>query len=145
MGWVQTDTRSLQIGYDLNSPLGRDHMYAFKNGQWAKTNITTAGSPMIRLIFDTDFWGGTTAIKNVAQPLQLKLYPNPTNGLVYVRTDNNEPLQIDVMNMVGEKVASFNAVTSNFDMGGIATGVYLVIAKDTHGNMFRNRLIKSGN
>ena len=145
MGWVQTDTRSLQIGYDLNSPLGRDHMYAFKNGQWAKTNITTAGSPMIRLIFDTDFWGGTTAIKNVAQPLQLKLYPNPTNGLVYVRTDDNEPLQIDVMNMVGEKVASFNAVTSNFDMGGMATGVYLVIAKDTHGNMYRNRLIKSGN
>lgn len=145
MGWVQTDTRSLQIGYDLNSPLGRDHMYAFKNGQWAKTNITTAGSPMIRLIFDTDFWGGTTAIKNVAKPLQLKLYPNPTNGEVYVRTADNAPLQIDVMNMVGEKVASFNGVTSNFDMSGMATGVYLVIAKDTHGNVYRNRLIKSGN
>lgn len=145
MGWVQTDTRSLQVGYDLNSPLGRVHMYAFKNAQWQATTITTPGSPMIRLIFDTDFWGGTTGIRSIVQPQQLKLYPNPTNGVVYVRNDENLSLQIDVMNMVGDKVNSFNSVTSHFDMSGLAAGVYLVISKDSHGNMYRNRLVKAAN
>jgi hypothetical protein len=145
LGWSQTDTRSLQIGYDLNSPLGRQHMFAFKNAQWQPTTISTNGSPMMRLIFDSDYWGGSTYIKNVIQEnSSLQLFPNPTTGLLHI-TGLTEALQIQVMNMIGETVLTANGITNQFDVSTLSNGVYLVVSTSPSGKIYRNKIIKTSN
>lgn len=144
LGWSQNDTRSLQVGYDLNSPLGRSHMFVYINGQWRPTTITTAGSPMIRLIFDSNYPGYGTGIKSAdGSNSSLLLYPNPTSGQVFLKNNNNEIYQIDIVNTIGETVKSFTAPGNNFSMASLDNGVYIVLAHHLNGKIYRFRMIKT--
>lgn len=144
LGWAQTDTRSLQIGYDLNSPLGNSHMYVYKDSKWQPTIINTPGSPMMRLIFDSDYWGGGTSIKNLAEErLQLHLFPNPNTGTVFIANAKNKHFTIAVLNLLGETVKYISDVTSSFNISELSSGVYVVLATDSNGKTFRNKIIKT--
>ncbi len=144
LGWSQNDTRSLQVGYDLNSPLGRSHMYVYINGQWRPTTITTAGSPMMRLIFDSDYRGFNTGIKNIGSDNKsLLLYPNPTSGQVFIKNNSKEIQQIDVVNMIGEIVKSFLTPGNSFSISSLDNGVYIVLAHSSNGQVYRHRIIKT--
>jgi hypothetical protein len=146
LGWTQTDTRSLQVGYDLNSSLGRAHMFVYKNAQWQPTTITTYGSPMMRLIFDSDYWGGSTAIKGIANEIStLVLFPNPASNLLYIRNSDLGLLNVELINVLGEQVLVANGVTSQLDIQSLQAGVYLMIARSTSGKVYRNKLIKTSN
>lgn len=144
IGWSQTDTRSLQIGYDLNSPLGRDHMYVYKNAQWQKTTISTNGSPMIRLLFDSNFWGGSTDLQNtVPEVYSLNVFPNPADNVLYIRNISAELLQVELINVVGERVLLANHVTSQLNIQSLTSGIYVMIARDSKGRLYRNKIIKT--
>jgi hypothetical protein len=144
LGWTQTDTRSLQIGYDLNSPLGRQHMFVFKNAQWQPTTISTNGSPMLRLIFDSDYWGGSTFIKSlVSENTALQMFPNPTNGYIHIKNVGDETYGVEIVNMVGETVKAISGVTTRFDLSDLSNGIYLVLSRDRNGVVYRNKMIKT--
>jgi uncharacterized repeat protein (TIGR03803 family) len=56
------------------------------------------------------------------------LYPNPTSGTFIIDNNYTGMLTIDVVNMLGEKVRSFtmNAAHAQFDISGLAAGIYEV-------------------
>jgi len=142
-GWAQFDERNLQIGYDLNSPLGNKHMYVQTFGTWKKSTITTPGSPMIRLIFDTDYYGGTTAIKNPALALApvVTLYPNPSHGIVHVQS-NEIYFNIELFNTVGMKMAEYEKV-SQFDISSLPVGMYIArIRNEKTGHTVNKQIFK---
>jgi hypothetical protein len=124
-GWAQFDERNLQVGYDLNSPLGNPHMYVQTFGTWKKSTITTPGSPMIRLIFDTDYYGGTTNVQDLSKNERpnVSVYPNPTTGVVYLQSATSH-LQVDLFNIMGSHIANYQNIQI-FDIGNLTPGIYI--------------------
>jgi hypothetical protein len=146
MGWTQTDTRRLQIGYDLNSTLGREHMFVFTGTTWKPSTISPSGSPMIRLIFDSNYWGGTSAVKELEEnESNIALFPNPTIGILYIRSDSrNTDFEISVMSMMGQLVKSESNVRDHIDISELQNGVYLVAVKDNlTGKTHHRKIIKT--
>lgn len=149
-GWAQTDSRRLQIGYDVNSTLGWHHMFVYLQGQWDSTSVTIPGSPMIRLILDSAFWGTQTyplAVKDLTKGNgSLEVYPNPANGLLHLHTtDNIWTLQISVENAIGEQVMYLPSVTNQMDISQLAGGLYLISATDPRtGKIYHTKIVKTG-
>jgi len=146
-GWSQTDTRRLQVGYDLNSTLGRQHMFVFANGKWSSSLITTSGSPMIRLIFDSNYWGGTSAVNNLEENNNnISLFPNPTTGTVNIKSENpNALFELNLTNVQGQLVKHEWGVANNFSITELENGIYLLTLRDIQsGKLFHSKIIKTG-
>lgn len=61
---------------------------------------------------------------------ELSVYPNPTNGLIFIKS--NEVLEIVVYNVVGEVILSLKN-PSQIDLSGQATGIYMLQARSEKG------------
>lgn len=145
-GWAQTDTRRLQVGYDLNSTLGRAHMFIFANGKWVPSGVTTNGSPMIRLIFDSNYWGGTSAINQleIAEE-KVTVYPNPTTGMLYITSEVTDArYHATLVDILGKTVKQENNIQNRFDMNGLPTGMYLLtLHNQKSGHLSYRKVIKT--
>jgi len=75
------------------------------------------------------------------ESLALSLYPNPTNDIVNVRS-NNELYQIIVLDLQGRKVAElYNNASISFAALGVDKGIYTVLIKDVDNNTALQRLV----
>lgn len=66
-----------------------------------------------------------TAIQTVKSQ-HIKIYPNPTNGLIYVESTQN--LVVELFNLQGQKMGNYNVHIgkSNLDFSSLTKGVYLL-------------------
>jgi len=69
------------------------------------------------------------------------IYPNPTNGILYIKTDSAIE-NVNVMNVVGQKI---NVRFSNdqIDMQGLPKGIYIVELKLKNGQTFSKKISKN--
>ncbi|MBL0308605.1 MAG: T9SS type A sorting domain-containing protein [Bacteroidetes bacterium] len=149
-GWAQNDTRKIQIGYDLNSTLGKKHMYLYTSATWKKSTITPDGSPMIRFIFDTDFWGTNTfplAVKDLSKNKEdesLVVYPNPTSDVVYLKGHSATSYEVSVMNLMGQELKREKILDGGMHLGALSNGVYIIVAKNvTTGKTSYHKILKT--
>ena len=57
----------------------------------------------------------------------IKIYPNPSNGLVTIAADENESYVIDVIDVVGNIVySSANSGSTKIDLTSVGSGLYIV-------------------
>jgi hypothetical protein len=148
-GWSQTDNRRLEIGYDVNSTLGFPHMFVNTGDYWDSTLATVQGSPMIRLILDSAYWGTTSyplgvINLNKENTDNLNVYPNPSSGILNVSTTNNAPnLQVSIQNAIGEQVMYLPAVNNQIDISQLANGLYMLNAADPQtGKIYHTKVVK---
>jgi hypothetical protein len=68
------------------------------------------------------------SVKDTEGLTGVSLYPNPTTGLVHIRTAKAEPTTVEVRNVLGElvKTATFNGMENSMDLRGNAAGLYSV-------------------
>lgn len=127
IGWSQTDTRNLQIGYDLNSTKGRENMFTYTGSTWKTSNINVAGSPMIRALLDADFpFDPPTGISNISKVSTIKIYPNPNTGLFMVDIPTvAKSFDIKVYDYTG-KLVSHSTQERLIDIQALNAGIYLV-------------------
>lgn len=128
LGWAQTDTRNLQVGYDLNSSKGRDHMYIFTNGTWKKSTTTVNGSVMIRAILGK-YNGFATNINTLAaNKNEIDIYPNPSNSMVNIAANGIAELSLYDLSGRILKVIQFENNTA-IDVSDLTPAIYLVHIK----------------
>lgn len=85
------------------------------------------------IVFAATDWGvwysnlNEVGIKENAEGLQVLLYPNPSQGLVHIRSSNPE-LNVEVYNSLGEKVVVANLHTSpsELNLADLSKGMYVV-------------------
>ncbi len=132
LGWTQSDNPSIQIGYDLNSTLGHDHMYVYLNGLWQKSSISTAGSPMMRLLFDTEYWGHTTsAIRDLSNnEVPLHVYPNPTSGNLNIRSEEQGEFDYVITGTMGQQLRAGRMNGHQLNISELPAGMYVVSFKN---------------
>lgn len=95
-------------------------------------------SPHIRLNFDPSL-----AIKNVSLLDGVKVYPNPSNGIITVSNDNGTQNTITVMDLTGKVVATRIANSSvEMDLNSFGSGVYMVEVANENGKKAERVVIK---
>lgn len=148
-GWAQTDERRLQIGYDVNSTLGYKHMFVYTEANWDTSSVSLPGSPMIRLILDSAYWGrssNTVGVKDLRKDDgTLQVYPNPTGGTLHLQTSVAiASLQISIENSIGEQVMYLPSVTNQIDISQLANGLYLLNATNPKtGKTYHTKVVKA--
>jgi len=61
------------------------------------------------------------------QTIEMTLFPNPTNGIVTVKSTSNEPMIAEVMTLTGQLL--FSTSESTIDLSGFASGSYIIRMK----------------
>ncbi|NPA44716.1 MAG: T9SS type A sorting domain-containing protein, partial [Chlorobi bacterium] len=71
---------------------------------------------------------------------EVKIYPNPTKGIVTISTTNYYNSKIDVFSLNGKKVYSINAVSdkTNIDLSSYVKGIYFIkVTSDNNVSNFK--------
>jgi hypothetical protein len=87
----------------------------------------------------TDF--GTIALEttNYSIKSKLNIYPNPTTSQI---TFSQEISSIEIFDVIGKKVKTFENTTNTFNVSSLEKGIYLVKGKTTEGIEFSEKFIK---
>lgn len=128
IGWSQTDIRNIQIGYDITSPKGRDHMYVYTDGEWKKSTVLLSGSPMIRPILDGNYQGTSTSISNPLSSLEVFLYPMPFQDQITVESKQKLDAY-EIISMYGQTLQKGNFTTdiiNTISFSNLASGMYII-------------------
>ncbi len=75
---------------------------------------------------------------------QLIAFPNPTNGVLNLELKGESDKNVEVYNLLGEKVLSVTLLTTSnsIDLSGLTNGIYTVKVKSNEGE-FQNKVILS--
>jgi hypothetical protein len=137
IGWEQVDISGVKIpiGYDLNSPDGIDFLY-FNVGQGWQNAATSSGlrrgSLMIRPVMG-DEEVIATPTKEVVQELDLKIFPNPTNGIVHFETGGSAigDIELEVISILGQQIMKTSLPKDqSIDLSLLEPGTYFIKAID---------------
>ncbi len=71
----------------------------------------------------------------------LKLYPNPTKGLLNIAYTGSEPLQITLYNQVGHTVGTYEGVQV-LDLSQLAQGMYFAKIANSQGSITRKIVVE---
>jgi len=84
---------------------------------------------------------GTTGIKQIADDSVVKIYPNPTNSMVYINfQNNNEVTETKLYDMFGQLKLDVKNVRQ-VDLSGYTSGVYIMVNQDSKG-VWVNKITK---
>jgi len=143
IGWAQTDTRNLQIGFDKNSTKGRANMYTFTGSTWRESSILEQGSPMMRAVLDANFvFEPPTGISSITQVQTILIYPNPSSGVFNLELPiEARDFQTTVFDLSGKLIHQSRNKTS-IDLSEYNVGMYL-LQTQLNGQLYRAKLIKN--
>jgi len=129
VGWMQYTNDILNIGFDKNTNTNQ-HIFYNVAGQWIRYDLSE-GSMMIRPVFGES--GFATAIpeyKTINR--SIKIYPNPSDGVVYISAINSPSLQgwVYVYDIKGKLIVMQNLLHNNnshqIDLSGYPDGMYFL-------------------
>ena len=76
--------------------------------------------------------------QNSLQP-NISFSPNPTTSNI---TFSQEIEDLEIFDLTGKKIKSFENATTTFDVSGLEKGIYLLKGKTIEGSEFNEKLIK---
>lgn len=124
-----SDTTLLRLGFDKNSPFGSQIFY---NGgtNWeqnlSSASLSLQGAFMLRPVMGAKPDTVVTATPEPEPLAPLRVYPNPTSGLV--RWDDPRLTRLDVMNSTGQlvRVVEPSRGQQTLDLSYLPDGLYLL-------------------
>jgi len=76
------------------------------------------------------------------QSLFLDIYPNPTVGMIYFKSNINNVKSIKVLDMSGSEIIVFDGAQNAIDLQDLTSGNYIIVVETTS-LIYRNKLIKN--
>ncbi len=126
---------SYQWGYDdklsldstiLTGEINQDYINTSPDANKYYWVMTTSGGCLQKTYYTTP-----TTVQNVNNATGISVYPNPANSILNVVIDAavNGQVQVDVLNMMGQKVSTTQATDNKatFEVAGLPAGSYLII------------------
>lgn len=102
-------------------------------GNTASVEKMKAYSDHIQALFDGEMESTcynlpTLSVENVEEKTNWSIYPNPSNGLVTISSENQEPFSVHVFNAQGALVADFTSSvsTETIDLSNMSSGIYFI-------------------
>lgn len=123
IGWIQTTTDMLNVGFDRNSN-SRSNLYYNISGNWENSKFD--GALMVRPVFGelTETPTNSPAIQN---DQQLKVYPNPASNILNISLPATYPnAVVSIFSLAGQMVYSEQFTGNSMDISRLANGSYIV-------------------
>jgi hypothetical protein len=78
--------------------------------------------------------GGSTAIKE-NKNIEFDVFPNPTNGIIFLSQNPNVKSEINVYDIFGKQILTkeFNYETDKFNLSHLENGVYFLTLENKDG------------
>jgi len=124
VGWTNTTTDFLNVGFDLNN-IHNDKLYYNLNGSWVQSQFE--GSLMIHPVFGYLTKNQQTGVVTPTQKTNFTLYPNPASSQVNLKLPEGvKPERIRVFNLAGQVVVDKVYDSNSIDVSNLTTGIYLL-------------------
>ncbi|MDO6595490.1 T9SS type A sorting domain-containing protein [Oceanihabitans sp. 2_MG-2023] len=89
------------------------------------TAMNNAGTEYLRLD-NVNIYGETLSVDQ-NEVAAFSIYPNPVaNGIVTIKTSNNEAVQVSVFDVLGKQVLSQNVTNQTLDVSNLNAGMYIL-------------------
>jgi hypothetical protein len=147
IGWEQTQKFDLNVGLDLNYKVNGKYapnpeMFFNLGGGWQPTELW--GALMIRPLVGK--WMEPPPVGLTEQnkaTLDVTVYPNPTNGILNVRSNSLNELKVVVFDITGKEVYHTAHAAETIDLGYLGNGLYFIRVEDkiTHASKTSKILI----
>jgi hypothetical protein len=144
VGWSQERNFNLTVGFDKNNGYIRSKtanqniFFNIGDGWIQNNNSSLVGAPMIRPIVGVDSpW--TASTKQYSTNKTIKVYPNPTSGLVHIDADIQS---IVVLDLSGKKVPVELQGNHDVDLSALEPGMYFISAITKQNQRINAKVIK---
>ncbi len=95
------------------------------------------------------FVDAAIGIKDIVGNTKFNIYPNPTNGSLFlsVNSSENVNLQVEIINQIGMKVLSEKVYVkqnskSEFDLSNLSSGIYFIVIKNDKINITKKIIVQ---
>jgi hypothetical protein len=86
---------------------------------------------------------GNTLSVNENEVSSFVMYPNPAKDFITLKSSNNNSIvSVEIFDLNGRKVVSPVLTNETISVQSLATGTYLLLAKDNQGNLSTQKFIK---
>jgi hypothetical protein len=132
---LDVDGENLQWYADeeLTEPLSENHIIENNTTYYVTQTLGACTSEALAVTVSTlgvsDF-----------QKMKIKLYPNPTSGLLYIET-SQEIQSYEVYNLIGQQLLK-GSFTDSIDMKDISKGTYIIRLTTPNGEVITEKVIK---
>ena len=127
IGWIQTTTDMLNVGFDRNNS-SRSNLFYNISGNWENTKFE--GALMIRPVFGKLNETPTSSPNhplNQSPTQSINIYPNPARDVLNVELPVGViNAQVSIYNISGQMVYSERYVTNPIDISRFTNGTYIV-------------------
>ena len=137
VGFHQNHDVQLNIGFDQNND-ARGKFFYRTSAQWYPSFYQ--GAPMIRPVVGKAFDHSGVPQHETRS---IRMYPNPTTGVVYIQTDDNEQdMQYRIMNVFGQCMESGVLYSNELSLDKFPTGIYFVQLLSGNQTIVTEKIIK---
>ena len=84
----------------------------------------------------------TTSVFNIEEEINIELYPNPTQDLLNIESDEEKIVKIDIYNLLGERVRSLTNIGNTIDIELLNSGTYFLYCHFNNGGFSIHKIIK---
>ncbi|MFP4555982.1 MAG: T9SS type A sorting domain-containing protein [Bacteroidales bacterium] len=124
VGWVQTNTSMLNVGFD-RSNVNNQHLFYNIDGSWLNSQFE--GSLMIRPVFGELTEPPTSAACETMERLNPKVYPNPAYQHFSIKgVESLRDVNVQVFTASGQQVINQTYTSNSIDISSLSSGVYIV-------------------
>jgi hypothetical protein len=127
IGWKQEGIRRLNVGMDMNID-NSDKIFYSVNNEFTWQNTIYEGSILMRPVFSTEL-NADLSISEKTAVSSLKIYPNPSEGIFIIQSEDLNYSGIDVYDLRGSLVFSSNE--KRVDLQNNESGVYFLKDRNT--------------
>lgn len=132
--------------------------YNIYQGEELLTNVSVTSYIVEGLEYDTEYCFAVTAVHDEIESekseeacaktagesiteyeMNFRLYPNPTDGIVYIESEANVEY-VEIYNMMGQKIASQKLQSSSVDLSSYPSGFYTLLL-EVNGNKVPMRIV----
>ena len=135
VGFYQHHDVQLNIGFDQNNDASGKFYYR-TSANWYPSFYK--GAPMIRPVVGKSFDHSAVPEHTSAD---VKMYPNPTTGIVYIQTDDHD-YDYRILNVYGQCVETGTLQTNTVSLERFPTGIYFIQLTSGNQTIVTEKIIK---
>jgi hypothetical protein len=132
--WIRLDLPSSVISF-INDQGTTQFMISAPGAAEGVVTFSDASDPDFAPVLNLKFGALSVDMPEVATPQPVRLYPNPTDGILYLEAGDATLLEVQVFDLLGRPVLQGGQRTPVLDLSALPGGIYVVHLRTDNGTV----------